>query len=146
MQDTWVESLGCEDPPQKEMATYSVFLLGKPHGQRSMVGQSPWSCKESDTTEQLETVIQVYQWSRKIKSGIDGPLSTLLHSVWLQNYKDDIAVLIEHYDIAFGLTNANNSILYQIVCDNLCLNNVWQYIRISFILSTFTHTTGGSQL
>ena len=26
--------------------------LENPHGQRSLVGYSPWSCKESDTTEQ----------------------------------------------------------------------------------------------
>ena len=27
-----------------------IFLPGKPHGQRSLVGYSPWGCKESDTT------------------------------------------------------------------------------------------------
>ena len=32
-----------------------VFLPGKSHGQRSLVGYSPWGCKESDTTEQLST-------------------------------------------------------------------------------------------
>ena len=30
-----------------------VFLLGKSHGQRSLVGYSPWGRKESDMTEQL---------------------------------------------------------------------------------------------
>ena len=30
-----------------------VFLPGEFHGQRSLVGNSPWSRKESDTTEQL---------------------------------------------------------------------------------------------
>ena len=30
-----------------------VLLLGKSHGRRSMVGYSPWDCKESDTTERL---------------------------------------------------------------------------------------------
>ena len=30
-----------------------VFLPGKSYGQRSLVGYSPWDCKESDTTEQL---------------------------------------------------------------------------------------------
>ena len=30
-----------------------VLLPGKSHGQRSLVGYSPWGCKESDTTEQL---------------------------------------------------------------------------------------------
>ena len=30
-----------------------VLLPGKSHGQRSLVGCSPWGCKESDTPEQL---------------------------------------------------------------------------------------------
>ena len=28
-----------------------VFLPGESHGQRSLVGYSPWGCKELDTTE-----------------------------------------------------------------------------------------------
>ena len=28
-----------------------IFLPGKFHGQRSLVGYSPWDCKESETTE-----------------------------------------------------------------------------------------------
>ena len=28
-----------------------VFLLGESHAQRSLVGYSPWRCKELDTTE-----------------------------------------------------------------------------------------------
>ena len=30
-----------------------VFLPGEPHGQRSLLGYSPWGQKELDTTEQL---------------------------------------------------------------------------------------------
>ena len=30
-----------------------VLLPGKSHGRRSLVGFSPWGCKESDMTEQL---------------------------------------------------------------------------------------------
>ena len=30
-----------------------VLLPGKSHGQGSLVGYSPWGCKESDMTEQL---------------------------------------------------------------------------------------------
>ena len=30
-----------------------VLLPGKSHGRRSLVGCSPWSCEESDTTERL---------------------------------------------------------------------------------------------
>ena len=35
-------SLGWEDPLEKEMALIPVFLPGKFHGQRSLVGYSPW--------------------------------------------------------------------------------------------------------
>ena len=50
MRETWVRSLGWEDPLEKEMATHSS---GKSHGQRSMVGYSPWGRTELDTTERL---------------------------------------------------------------------------------------------
>ena len=53
MQETWVQSLGGEDPLEKEMITHSSTLLGEFHEQRSLVGYTPWSHKESDTTEQL---------------------------------------------------------------------------------------------
>ena len=35
-----------------------VFLPGDFHGQRSLVGYSPWSHKEPDTTEQLSTALK----------------------------------------------------------------------------------------
>ena len=51
MQETQVQSRSQEDPLEKEMATHSVFLSGKSHGQRSLMGHSPWGCKESGITE-----------------------------------------------------------------------------------------------
>ena len=51
MQKTQVQSLGQEDPLEKEMATTPVFLPEESHGQRSLVGYSPWGHKESDMTE-----------------------------------------------------------------------------------------------
>ena len=53
MQETQVQSLGQEDPLEKEWLSTPVFLPGEFHGQRSLVGYSPWGCKESDTTEWL---------------------------------------------------------------------------------------------
>ena len=47
---TWVPSLGREDPLEKGMATHSSILPGKFHGQRRLVGYSPWGHKELDTT------------------------------------------------------------------------------------------------
>ena len=52
MQETWVRSLGGEDHLEKGMATHSI-ILGESHGQRSLVGYSPWGCKELDSAEQL---------------------------------------------------------------------------------------------
>ena len=45
MQETQVQSLGQEDPLEKEMATHPVFLPGKSRGQRSLAGYSPWDCE-----------------------------------------------------------------------------------------------------
>ena len=54
MQETPVQYLGQEDALEKEMVTLPpIFLPGESHGQRSLVGYSPWCHKESDTTEQL---------------------------------------------------------------------------------------------
>ena len=47
----WVCSLSWEDPLEEEMATHSSILARKSHGQRSLAGCSPYSGKESDTTE-----------------------------------------------------------------------------------------------
>ena len=52
VQETWVQSLGLEDPWRKEWQPTSVFLLGKSHGERSLAGYSLWGRIESDTTEQ----------------------------------------------------------------------------------------------
>ena len=47
MQETWVRSLGQEDPLEKEMATTPVFLPGESHGQRSLAGYSPRGHKDT---------------------------------------------------------------------------------------------------
>ena len=46
-----VRYLGWEDPLEEHMATHPVFLPGESHGERSLVGYSPWGCKELDMTE-----------------------------------------------------------------------------------------------
>ena len=45
----WVRKI----PWRRKWQPTSVFLPGKSHGQRSLVGYSPWGCKESDITERL---------------------------------------------------------------------------------------------
>ena len=44
---------GQEDPWRKKWQPTPLFLLGEFHGQRSLVGYSPWGHIELDTTEQL---------------------------------------------------------------------------------------------
>ena len=50
-QETWVWSLGREDPLEEEWPPASVFLPGKSHGQRSLAGHSPQGHKELDVTQ-----------------------------------------------------------------------------------------------
>ena len=38
-------------PWRRKWQPTRVFLPGKFHGQRRLVGYSPWGCKELDTTE-----------------------------------------------------------------------------------------------
>ena len=52
MQETWVESLGWEDPLEGGHGNPLQYsCLENPHGQRSLEGCSPWGGKESDRTE-----------------------------------------------------------------------------------------------
>ena len=53
MRETWVQSLGQEDPLEKGMATHSSILAWRSLGQRSLAGYSPWGRKMLDMTEQL---------------------------------------------------------------------------------------------
>ena len=52
MQETWVRSLGQEDPLGKKWQPPPVLLPGNSHEQR-LLDYSPWDHKESDTTERL---------------------------------------------------------------------------------------------
>ena len=47
--DPWVGKI----PWRRKWQPTPVLLPGKSHGQRNLVGYSPWGCKESDTTERL---------------------------------------------------------------------------------------------
>ena len=53
MRETWVQSLGREDPLRRKWQPTPVLLPGKSHEQGSLAGCSPWGRKELDTTERL---------------------------------------------------------------------------------------------
>ena len=52
-QETWVQSLGREDPLRRKWQSTQVSLAGKFHELRSLVVYGPWCDKELNTTEQL---------------------------------------------------------------------------------------------
>ena len=57
-----VEDLGSvpglgRSPGEGQSNPFQYFCLKNPHGQRSLVGYSPWGLKESDTAEQLSAIL-----------------------------------------------------------------------------------------
>ena len=55
MQETWVPSLGLEDPLEKEMATH---VLENPMDRGGgKAGYGPWGCKELDTSEHSRVLL-----------------------------------------------------------------------------------------
>ena len=58
MRETWVRSLGREDPLQKEMTSHSSTIAWKIPWTEEPVGYTPWGRKESDTTERLHFPFQ----------------------------------------------------------------------------------------
>ena len=53
MRETRVQSLGREDPLEKEMATHSSILAWRIPWTEKLGGLQSMGCKESDTTERL---------------------------------------------------------------------------------------------
>ena len=53
MRETWVWSLGWEDPLEKEMATHFSILAWRITWTQSLVGFSPCDCKQLDNTRQF---------------------------------------------------------------------------------------------
>ena len=60
MQETWIQSLGWEDPLEKEMATDSNILAWRiPWTEEPGRLYSPWGRKGLDMIERLFTLIQL---------------------------------------------------------------------------------------
>ena len=51
MQEIWVQSLGWEDPLEKETTTHSSIYVWKIP--KSLAGYSPWGSRQLDTAERL---------------------------------------------------------------------------------------------
>ena len=61
VRESWVQSLGWEDPLERKMATHSSIVPRKSYGWRGFTGYSPWGRKELDTTEQLT---HTHRWKK----------------------------------------------------------------------------------
>ena len=62
---SWVSTQASQ---RKQWHPTPILLPGKFHGRRSLVGCSPWGCKESDTTERLHFHFSLFtfmHWRRK---------------------------------------------------------------------------------
>ena len=55
MGNPWVKKI----PWRRKWQPIPVFLPGESHGQRSLMGYSPWGCKQSDIISQLSTHIGI---------------------------------------------------------------------------------------
>ena len=83
MQETWVQSLGWEDPLEEGMAYLLQYSWpGEFYGQRSLAGYSPWVRKEQDITEgpSLSYWFTSQQfWEKGRISSFEGILSKSFH-------------------------------------------------------------------
>ena len=54
-------------PWRKKLQPTPIFLPGESHGQRSLVGYSPWGCKELDMTQRLSHIPgKIHQASKQL--------------------------------------------------------------------------------
>ena len=65
--ETWVRSLGQEDPLGKEMATHSSILVWTIPWTEEPGRLQSWGLKESDMTEQLTLSIGYYLAKKRMK-------------------------------------------------------------------------------
>ena len=66
-------------PWRRKWQSTPVLLPGKPHGQWSLIGYSPWGHKESDTTERLHSQHLVESVTSQLKE-IHEPLFCVLQA------------------------------------------------------------------
>ena len=94
--DPWVGKI----PWRRKWQPTPVFLPGEFHGQRSLVGYSPWGCKESDLTKHTSRNLTYYTVS-------SGPSSENTTVTTTENYT------------CYMLVTLLCTILYIYICANI---------------------------
>ena len=85
MWETRVRSLGREVPWRRKWQSTLVLLPGKSHGQRSLIGYSPWGRKESDMMSDLHrNTVSPYQ-----------ALTTLSIIIFLDIYSNELKTSVQ---------------------------------------------------
>ena len=71
MWETWVRSLGQEDPQRRKWQPTPVFLPGESHGRRSLVGYSPRVAKSQTRLSDFTFTFFLVQTARGVDHAID---------------------------------------------------------------------------
>ena len=102
-----------------------VLLPGKPHGRRSLLGCSPWGCKESDTTEQLHFHFSL----SRIGEGNGNPLQCSC----LENPRDRRAWWAAVYGVAQSRTRLKRLSSSSSILDiwGYCVMRLWILFNLS---------------
>ena len=85
-----ISFLGWKDPLEVEMATHFRILSWVIPWTESLVGYSPWGCKESDMTEQLtlHTLLSMI-WGKLLNLFVSSFLNRSNHSTYIASYCKD---------------------------------------------------------
>ena len=87
--DPWIEKI----PWRRAWQPTPVFLPGESHGQRSLVGYSPWGCKELHTTEWLthtHTLKSYCSVQRGLVKTQNADPTTPYGFVWNDSFMDEL--------------------------------------------------------
>ena len=133
MWETWVWSMGWEDPPwRRKWLPTPVFLPGEFHGQRCLAGYSLWGRKELDTTEWLTLLLKDVRFLHTQK------LPNILSSnkIFINSYMDHLCgfeytVLLRYQFSVYWSTDAVQALskscdVWFEELDKLILEFIWQ--------------------
>ena len=145
--ETQVQFLSQEDLLENGMATHSIFLPGESHGQRSLVGYSPWGRKELDTTKRLSTqapldimfIISIPQencshWFLQSWYGIQKVQDTWSKAVLSLNSQCCGCISGNHSSFKARITHDTSKLLNYLIVLKYWFSTTWDFLRFWFIL------------
>ena len=106
-QDTQVQSLCQEDPLEAAWQPTPVLLPGEFHGQRSLVGYSPWGHKDSDRTDRLTLSLFIHIIVSHIE--VFHCLKNPLHPTYHLSLPDSCQPLIFFFNCLYSFTFSSMS-------------------------------------